>query len=236
MADANEQQAQAATQAAPQTVDTATRQAEPLRNYKEVVELRKEVRSVEKLLKDLATRTQEQVKEMRMEEKQVKAEDKVETKQDTTAADVAAVKAELHQMKRTLALKDAFMTIGVTNPSHREALEKMVVVDKPEDIGKYVSEKVSAMFPKPVEAPKEPVAETKTPPVTVATAQPVGRSDTGAPGGAASTSLPDDPTLIPPDVWRSFGSKERRERYERWLAKSGMGNNPWAARRAELSR
>lgn len=209
------------TAAAPEAVTPATsadatppaqsaqRSDEPLLNKQEVVDLRKEVRSVEKMLKEQILPVLGQLNKP--------AEPAKEKPQPAQTADAAL--SEIAVLRRELELKDVFADLGVRSPQARDLIAKAAKADNPSNLREYV-EKYAAAFQQA--QPAAPAATPAAPP-----AQPAGKSDTGAPGTDGRSSLPDDPRLIDAAIWKGMDRKDRMSRYEAMLSRRGIGGNPW---------
>lgn len=188
---------------------------EPLRNYREVVELRKEVREMAKLMKDLAGR-----QGPTETSKPAAAEAKPEGRSGGAEAF-----AEVTALRRELAIEKACTELGVTSPTLRDLIERATVQASPADVRSIVEKVAGELRPAAVrETPPTP-----PPPATAPATQPA-RSNTGAPGVDGKIALPEDPRLIDPETWKGMTSKERIERHQANQRRAGMNANPFPRR------
>lgn len=182
---------------------------ELLRNPREVIELRKEVRELTKMFKDqLASRPA--VPESKAEKSPAPAVD-------------AAVES-VATLRREWALEKALTEFGAKPGPVRDLIEKAVASDKPQDVREYV-QRFSSLFtaPAPTAAPAAPAAAAPAP-----AQAPVGRTDTGAPGVDFKASLPSDPRQIPPDVFKSLSREKQKEIVSGFISSQGVNRNPFA--------
>jgi hypothetical protein len=203
---------------AAQTVQQSQGSDEPLRNYREVVELRKEVRELAKLTKEALAGRQATTEQSKPATTEAKPDGK------NTSADV--VLGEFAALRRELALKDAYADLGIKPGPVRELMEHAVKSANPENVREFIEKYAAALQPA---APKETQATTTTAQAPAAT-QPA-RSNTGAPGVDGKIALPEDPRLIDPDVWRGMTPAERMEKFRASQRRAGANANPFPQRR-----
>lgn len=93
-------------------------------------------------------------------------------------------------------------------------------------MGEWLKQKLVALGRAPQQAP----AGTTPPAAGTPPAQSQARTDLGTPGAVPGGVLSDDPTMIPPDIWKSMDPTERHKITKKWVAKSS-GNNSGLLRR-----
>lgn len=207
----------AAPAAAP--APTADAAAQPLLNYKEVVELRKETRETRDLLKQLLE------KGGRPETAPVAATPapKDPPKGDELTTRFQALEGELATMRRDGALKDAFLEHGITDPDLRDLLKSVASNANPTDVAAIVAKYAGKLKP----------AAPQSTSTTEAAKQAVtpGTTNTGAAGGEARTQIPNDILAVPAETWKQLTPEEQRRRYEADKRDKGGNFNPVAERR-----
>jgi hypothetical protein len=185
---------------------------EGLRNKQEVVEMRKELRSIGKGLSDLIAalgqRTPAQSGEPKPEPAKAKPGE---------ATDVAALQAQVESLARRSALSEALAAHGIKPGSSAADLLAKVSEGRKADEIAGLAEMVAKMAPAPTQA-----TTPTNPPAT--TAQPTGRTDTGPPGVSPTTSLPENPNKADPAVLRAMSPEKRKAYVEGWVATGGNIN------------
>jgi hypothetical protein len=120
-------------------------------------------------------------------------------------------------LAQQLALRDAMSDLGFTaDKTQREIMQDLFAVHKPTDVEAWVRKYG------PTIGLKSSTATAATPgaPKPAAAMQ----SNLGNPGSSGSSSLPQDPRLIPRDIWNNLEPAERVRIAETWAAKSGGGD------------
>jgi hypothetical protein len=136
------------------------------------------------------------------------------------APQTAAPQGDLAQQ---LELLGAMSDLGLTaDKTQREILRDLLTLHKPPNVEAWLREKAPALGLK---------SSTSTVNATTATtAAPVARpaaatqSNLGTPSANGVAALPQDPRLIPGDIWKNLEPAERRRIAETWASKSGGGD------------
>lgn len=193
---------------------------EQIRNFKEFVEARKEVRGVAKELVEVKTMLQSFQSFLN------KAEPvKSQTPPQAAVTSAPAANAEVQQLRQELALKEALADRGITDVGQRKAIERLYRAEGPQDIGQWLGDTVSQFdsFKKPPE-----VKAAEPAPGTVAPAKiPPGTSNTGPSGGDKRTLIPTDILQIDGEVWRGMSTEEKRSRWQQHKRSSLGDFNPF---------
>lgn len=206
---------------------------EPLRNYKEVVGLRQEIRGVERLLKEqllpgLAALQAPNGAGNGKGGEPAKATAK------PPEGDVAQVAGQLTALKRELALERSLREAGIADGKARALLERATRDAAPDEIPALIAEYVGVVksatpatpaTPPASAAPAAPAAPSEPPKI------PPGTSNTGAPGSDSRSQLPSDILLIEGEAWRSLSDADRRKRWEQFKRERLGNENPFAARK-----
>lgn len=193
-----------------------TRQDEPLRNYREVIDLKKDVRDIQRMLRDsvmpaLTQRQQQQPQQARPESKVPERADAQQPQPppyESLAADMAA-------LRREMKLKDAFLELNIVDPDARELIAAAVETMDPSDVREFVARYAPKFAPK-----AEPVVA-KTP-TLMPQGQPV--SDSGAPNRSPAPP-PLNLTSIDPAAFKALPIEERKKYFQRYNASTGGDRN-----------
>lgn len=139
-------------------------------------------------------------------------------KNEPSAPAADAALAEVRELRRTLDVKDAMLSAGVTDSKARRLIELAVKAENPSDVGAFVTDYAAVL------AKAAPVPATPTTPAAAAPPASPGRTDTGAPGVRPDAPLPDNPNKVPIETWKALSPEKRRAHLDSWLAKGNSTN------------
>jgi len=203
-----------ATDAAPDGAQTvvAARSDEPLFNKQEIVELKKDVRSVKKVLEELAPA---------LSNLRTQASAETRSKATTALSQDSDLAQQVATLRRENALNRAFADHGLKPGKAREFIEKQAARLAPEDIGSFVAEYLSAST---VES-AAPAAKPVTVPTTAAPPAVAGKpaGDTGAPGTDGKAPITSDLSGMDREVFRSLPPEQRRKLVTEAFRRGGGG-------------
>lgn len=189
---------------------------EPLRNYREVVELKRDVREVQRLIKDQllpALASQRQPAPVAQPEEPAR---RAHPRPEAAAGGGAAMEA-VAALERKIELKDAFLDLGIKSAEHREMLEAIVAKASPANVREFLGKYAASLAPAPSSA--QPSARAMQMP------QATGRSNSGTPAAPVSGAIAtDDIYAIDPAVWLTMSPADRRAAWEKQRSNSGQGD------------
>lgn len=188
---------------------------EPLRNKREVVELRKQTRNLERKVDELTEilkanlgRTSEQPKPKAVAP---------EAEQRVSAGKQAL--AELQDLKRELALEKALGAHGITGQA-RELIELAAKAAKPDDLHAFVAKYVP---------PKKSGGDEGAPAAAAVAPQaaPAAPTNTGAPAVGGQPFIPESPFALSPAAMAAMSDEDRIAHFERYVSKTSNSANPF---------
>lgn len=201
--------------AASNTGSTPHSEEQPLRNYKEVVELRKETRENSKRLESLLAKFENF------------AAGAKPTKQDAVIAnapkgdsDAAALAAEVAALRAEKAFEEAISDKGISDRGQIKMLKRLFKSERPSDVGAWLDDAdIKNVF----------VKSSATDVATDSGARPIAPSNTGAPAATGGTELPSHPGQLSQSVIDAMTPEQARDYYEKWRRKANEKNeHPYA--------
>lgn len=128
--------------------------------------------------------------------------------------------ARVAELERNLALRDAFLEHGITDPEIRGLISDAAKANGSTDVGSFVA-KYAAKLKPPAAAPAAAPAATPAPAVSSGTA------GTGIGGAPARVQQPNNVLAIDPAAWSAMSPEEKRAAHQRQMRGNG-NHNPFA--------